>query len=105
MNKLEKEREAHLNTDPLILIECINNSIQILLSNKQIDEGQNCENSGITNNLLQSEYEEMIKKLEEEIKNHLSLEHQLNLELNKGQEKISELENTKQYMNCLIDVN
>ena len=47
----------------------------------------------------------MIKKLEEEIKNHLSLEHQLNLELNKGQEKISELENTKQYMNCLIDVN
>ena len=76
------------------LIEYIKNSIDIIVSIKLDEELQkykfNNNNPGAV-----SDYEKLLQNLEQDIRGHISLEHQLRIQCEKFAEKLDEIENQR----------
>jgi len=71
--KLDEERETLLETDPLIIIDYIKTSIEILLNLKQEEdhaELKKNENESMRSE-IQQDYESQIQKLEAETRMHI----------------------------------
>ena len=79
------------------LIEYIKNSIDIIVSIKLDEELQkykfNNNNPGAV-----SDYEKLLQNLEQDIRGHISLEHQLRIQCEKFAEKQDILEDEKKYL-------
>ena len=73
---LEEERGSLKDTDPLIIIDYIKSSIEILLSLKQEDEQQTAQKKPVNESIVsekdvQLDYEQQIQKLEAETRTHI----------------------------------
>ena len=77
--KLDEEREALKETDPLVLIEYVKTSIEILLNLRDEDKAPHKQATSHDESILTQksdkdppqDYEQLIQKLEAEVRNHI----------------------------------
>jgi len=93
--KVEKERLKKLNS--FIIIEYIKTSIDILVDIKvknQIETFFNNYNAKLEGTNFEA-YEDMLRKSESDIRNHIKIEHQMKIYSDSLKAKIEELEKSK----------
>jgi len=71
---LQQERENLMKTDPLIIIEYIKNSIDILINLKVEEKLEIEKNAGLNDQSdKQNDYETLLRKLESDIRGHIKV--------------------------------
>ena len=100
--KKHSERERLLNLDPFLLLEYIQSSIEILMDlNAEEKEGEEHKKRpekkidlGLTEEASEEPmpkgFEQMLQKLESEVRNHIRVEQQLKLQLESQQFRVEE---------------
>ena len=94
--KKDENLEYLLSKDELELIKYIKDSLDtviLTLAEKKINEY----NNQISNDHIQTDYEAMLIKYEQDIRGHIKVEHQLKLYSDSLQNKIDELEKEKKF--------
>jgi hypothetical protein len=98
---LSKEKERLVGQDPFLIIEYIRSTIEILMNLKmeELQAKKNEEEANSTNHDTPQDYEQMLQKLEAEVRNHIrvykfeKVEQQLKLHIESTQTKLDESEN------------
>eukprot|EP00826_Nyctotherus_ovalis_P059212 TRINITY_DN8215_c0_g1_i6.p1 TRINITY_DN8215_c0_g1~~TRINITY_DN8215_c0_g1_i6.p1 ORF type:complete len:365 (+),score=127.94 TRINITY_DN8215_c0_g1_i6:164-1258(+) len=91
---LERERKELARANPLVLVDYIRASIEILLKLREERRSSSMYNSVQSGKEVQEDYEEQIQKLEAETRMHIRVEQQLKLHVDSIQAKLEEYEKT-----------
>ena len=80
-NEARKEKEKFKGVDPLIIIEYIRTSVEIIMNMSQKPSDPN--ESGIVGSAraVPKDYEEIIQKLEGDVRSHIRVEQQMRLHI------------------------
>eukprot|EP00831_Metopus_contortus_P040709 TRINITY_DN31892_c0_g1_i2.p1 TRINITY_DN31892_c0_g1~~TRINITY_DN31892_c0_g1_i2.p1 ORF type:complete len:347 (+),score=72.02 TRINITY_DN31892_c0_g1_i2:1-1041(+) len=97
--KYESEKSVLLDKDPLLILEYIKSSIEIIMNIKAEDACPDSFRGEITPREPPKDYELIIQKLEAEVRSHIRVEQQLKLHIEGLQSKYEEL--LKQHDNQL----
>lgn len=92
--RLERERKELARASPLVLVDYIRASIEILLKLREERNSSSTYNSVQSGKEVQEDYEEQIQKLEAETRMHIRVEQQLKLHVDSIQAKLEEYEKT-----------
>ena len=89
--KYESEKSVLLDKDPLLILEYIKSSIEIIMNIKAEDACPASSQGEITPREPPKDYELIIQKLEAEVRSHIRVEQQLKLHIEGLQSKYEEL--------------